>query len=177
MVTREILREQDKVVALLCSADYYTEEEIISLIRKMNAWESMPVWRKKKLFADELLLEGDYIKSRSEYESTLEMTDLDDQDTAAVYHNIGVTMMHTATAGEAAEFFRKAFSISGNEDSLKCCLTAYIMDNRVEEAVSICDDEGLGRDLVKRCQEEYKRLLEDADASEKIVYMSSEEKT
>lgn len=167
---------KDKVVALLCSADYYTEDEIIRLIKKMNAWENMPVWKKSKLQADELLMEGHYISARTQYEKTLTIDGIDDENSGNIYHNIGVTKMYTASAGEAAYDFFKAYRVTGNEESLRDCIICYIMDGNRSEAYSICADEGIGEDFVRRCEDEYRRVYAEADRSEEIYAMTKAEK-
>ena len=167
---------KDRVVALLCSADYYTEEEIIGLIKKMNAWENLPVWRKKKLQADEYLMEGHYTKARSEYESILGIEGIDDADTGSVYHNIGVAKMHTVTAGEAAGDFYRAYQIGGNHESLKSALIACLIDGDVGRAEKYCMSEGFGSELLCSCEAEYERIMKEADMSEEIYGMSRDQK-
>jgi len=164
---------KDKVVALLCSTDYYTEEEIIRLIKKMNAWESLPEWRKKKLHADELLMEQSYVRAGSEYEKTLSAAGLEDEDRAVIYHNIGVTRMHTASAGEAAEFFVKAYRMGRNRESLKSAVMAYVMNGSLDKAGELAEEEGVGREFVKECSAEHRRLVSEADKTDTIAQMSS----
>jgi len=167
---------KDRVVALLCSADYYTEDEIIALIKKMNAWENLPLWRKKKLQADELLLDGRYVRARSEYESILTIDGIGDLDTGNIYHNIGVAKMHTISASEGATDFYKSFLISGNLDSLRCCIVAYLLDGDLKKAEDICKKEGYPGDFLSSCKAEYERCLEEADMSEDIYGMSPDER-
>ncbi|MBR6396318.1 MAG: hypothetical protein IKS09_05055 [Lachnospiraceae bacterium] len=163
---------KDRVVALLCSADYYTEDEIILLIKKMNAWENLPLWRKKKLQADELLMEGHFLKARSEYESILAIEGIDDEDAGSVYHNIGVAKMHTVAAGEAARDFYKAYQISGNGESLRSCIIAYLIEGDIGRAENICMREGYGSDLLEKCESEYEKCMDEADMKDDIYVMT-----
>ena len=167
---------KDRVVALLCSADYYTEEEIIQLIKKMNAWENLPIWRKKKLQADELLMEGHFIKARSEYEAILAIEGIDDEDTGSVYHNIGVTKMHTASAREAAGDFYRAYQIGGNHESLKSALIACLIDGDIGRAENMCMSEGFGSELLCSCEAEYEKSMKEADMAEEIYAMTREQR-
>ena len=156
---------KDRVVALLCSCDYYSENEIIALIKKMNDWENTPDYKKIKLFGDESLKEGQYHKARAEYEQCLNYSSITDDVKAGIYHNIGVCKMYTASAAEAAESFRMAYVLSGSEESLRQCLMAYIIDGREGDAFKLCNKEGVNPYLMNRCMEEYGQLISEADAS------------
>lgn len=113
---------KDIVVSILCSSDYYTEEEIKSLIIVMDSIGGLPAVKRRKLKADNYLAYHNYIKAAEGYEKILNSDDassLTCEDYGDILHNLSIARLHTTSFGEAADGFKEAYSRNHSEASLK----------------------------------------------------------
>ena len=62
---------KDLTVTFLCSADYYTEEEILALLRQMKELESLPEWQRRRRRAQKWQRQGYAAKAVKEYHRIL----------------------------------------------------------------------------------------------------------
>ncbi len=117
---------KDIVVTILCSADYYEEDEIKSLIHIMDQLEKCSSLERTKLRADNLLRYKDYKNAGIAYGSILKESKK--ETTSAIFignvlHNMGIVKMQSSSYIEACEWFQKAYEKNRNKDSYK----AYIL--------------------------------------------------
>ncbi len=121
---RESLK--DIVVTILCSADYYEEDEIKSLIRIMDKLEKCSSLERTKLRADSLLKNQDFKNAAVLYYSILEESNkktISDVFIGNVFHNLGIVKMQSSSYMGACEWFKKAYDKNQDQDSYK----AYIL--------------------------------------------------
>ncbi len=134
---------KDLVVTLLCSCDYYKEEEIVKLVTVMEKISNLPLHEKRKIKADNYLHAGKYGKSLQEYKKLLH-GDLVENFTTEEYgdllHNQAIAQFHVSSFQEAAKGFKEAYARNQKEASLEQYLYALLMNGQEElflkEAVS-----------------------------------------
>lgn len=112
---------KDIVVSILCSADYYCEEEIVRVIDTIDAIYGLPDGLKRKIKADNYLKYGYYPQALSEYESILKSDDARQLSPGAygsILHNMGIVHLHITGYKTAADCFKEAYSKNGEKQSL-----------------------------------------------------------
>ncbi len=113
---------KDIVVTLLCSADYYTEDEIKDVIQIIDSVNDLPLWGRMKIKGDNYLRYEKYTEAAKEYEKILhskEAAELDVKEYGDILHNLAIAHVHTRTFHSAAQEFKEAYSRNNNEESLK----------------------------------------------------------
>lgn len=123
------------VTVIMCSADYYTEYEIKSLLKLLDEITDMPFIKRKCLKAGFSLKSGNYHEAAAEYERILNSQEaalLSPEEYGDLYHNLGVAKAHTTGLLEAAEMFCQAYERNHREESLKQYLYALLLSGRQE---------------------------------------------
>ena len=134
---------KDIVVSLLCSADYYTEQQIRELIQVMEQIERMPLIKKRKIKADNYLTFGQYAKAASEYEAIIDAKEaavFSGVEYGDIYHNLAVAKARTISASEAAKFYLLAYRRNQREESLVQYLYALLLSKNTEEFKIACEE-------------------------------------
>lgn len=127
---------KDIVVSILCSADYYNEQDIKEIIEIIDAISGLPEGMKLKIKADNYLKYGYYSLALKEYESILSSPLCQEISPSAVgdiYHNMGIVKLHTSSYRQAALSFKEAYSKNCQKKSLMSYLTALKLDKADEE--------------------------------------------
>lgn len=137
------------VTIILCSADYYTEQEIKSVLKMLDEIIGMPMIKRSCLKANNCLQNGQFREAVIEYESILnskEAVDLTPEAYGDILHNMAVAKMHITGLKEAPELFGQAYERNHREESLRQYLYALrlvnndalynekVMEYQIEEA-------------------------------------------
>jgi tetratricopeptide (TPR) repeat protein len=120
------------VTAILCSSDYYTEEEIKNLIAILDDIIGMPVYKRRLMKAKHFLKNNKYTEAAVEYQQVLlseEAADLTPEEYGDILHNMAVAKVHMNGLSEAIELFRGAFERNHREESLKQYLYSLKLSN------------------------------------------------
>lgn len=124
------------VTVIMCSADYYTEYEIKSLLKLLDEITDMPFIKRNCLKAGYSLNNGNYHEAAAEYERILNSQEaalLSPEEYGDLYHNLGVAKAHTTGLLEAAELFCQAYERNHREESLKQYLYALLLSGRQDQ--------------------------------------------
>ncbi len=109
------------ITVVLCSADYYTEQEIKKLLAAVDEIRSMPLakrWYKK---ANSYLLKKQYGQAAMEYERLLisdEAVNLSPKDYGDLLHNLALARLHINGPERASELFLHAYERNQRQESL-----------------------------------------------------------
>lgn len=148
---------KDLVVTILCSCDYYKEEEVVKIVEVMERIENLPPHQKNKIKADNYLYAGKYGKSLHEYKKLL-YGGMADRFTPEEYgnllHNQAIALFHVSSFHEAARGFKEAYARNHNEQSLNQYLYTLLINEQEEEFMK----EGLS---YGRSPEDINKLKED----------------
>ena len=148
---------KDIVVSLLCSADYYTEQQIRELIKVMEQIERMPLIKKRKIKADNYLMFGQYAKASSEYEAIVDAKEaaiFSVVEYGDIYHNLAVAKARTISASEAAKFYLLAYRRNQREESLIQYLYALLLSKNMEEFNAACEEFSISRERQTQLEED-----------------------
>jgi tetratricopeptide (TPR) repeat protein len=148
---------KDIVVSLLCSADYYTEQQIRELIQIMEQIERMPLIKKQKIKADNYLMYGQYAKALAEYEAivdTPEAAAFTQVEYGDIYHNIAVAKAKTISVSEAAKYYLLAYRRNQREESLVQYLYALLLSKNTEEYKAACEEFAISKERQEQLEED-----------------------
>lgn len=148
---------KDIVVSLLCSADYYTEQQIRELIQVMEQIERMPLIKKRKIKADSYLMFGQYAKASSEYEAIVDAKEsavFSGVEYGDIYHNLAVAKARTISASEAAKFYLLAYRRNQKEESLIQYLYALLLSKNMEEFNAACEEFSISSERQAQLEED-----------------------
>ena len=118
---------KDIIVLILCSADYYEEEEIRALLSELDTLNEMTPLQRKKRAANQYLENGQYREAMKAYRNILysrEPVEMNSIEYGDILHNLAVLYAKTGAFLTAAEQFRSAYERNGNKESLKQYLYA-----------------------------------------------------
>lgn len=124
------------VTVILCSADYYSENEIKGLLKVLDDVVGMPPVKRNCMKADSYLKNKNYMEAAAEYEKIInskEAAELSPEEYGDIYHNLAAAKVHISGLKEASRLFCEAYVRNHREESLRQYLyTLLIADNEAE---------------------------------------------
>lgn len=151
---------KDIVVSILCSADYYTEEEIVALIEVMDSIYNLSPLKKRKMKGDNYLKYRNYATALEVYQELLRSEDaaeLTPEEYGDILHNQAIAHIHTHSCKDAAKGFKEAFSRNQKKESLDAYFFALKLSKSEEEweqeLVNFSIDEERKQSYIKTVEE------------------------
>ncbi|MCH5251833.1 MAG: hypothetical protein J1F22_02565 [Lachnospiraceae bacterium] len=153
---------KDLVVTILCGCDYYKEKEIREIISIIDGIENLPLYRKKKIKADNYLRAGYYGKSLLAYRKLLHgsfAVNFTTEEYGDILHNQGIAHFYTSSFAEAETDFKEAYVRNNKKESLLHYLWVLMMQKKVKlfetEAVAF----GMSLEEILVAKETYQKAL------------------
>jgi hypothetical protein len=118
------------VTVILCSADYYTEYEIKSLLKELDTIAGMPKVKRSCIKANNNLSQKRYTEAAAEYERLLDSpaaTELSPEDYGDIQHNLAIAKLHTEGFKAAAIRFEQAYNRNHREETLQQFLYSLLL--------------------------------------------------
>lgn len=148
------------LAAVLCSCDYYSEQEIKRFLMMVDEISTMPPVKRRCIKANGYLEKKQYAEAVAEYESILESGEaaaLTPEGYGDILHSLAVAKVHTAGPAQASEYFLHAYERNRREESLRQYLyTLWLGGNRQlfqEKLEEYQVDAVLCRDILQRMEE------------------------
>jgi len=148
------------ITVVLCSADYYTEDEIKKLLAVVDDIKAMSPARRRYLKANSYLNRKQYSEAAEEYQSLLASEDavnLDPKSYGDVLHNLAIAKLHIYGPGKACELFMHAYERNRRPESLRQYLYTLLLCNDKEtffEKLKEYDvDEETGRKIMHKLEQ------------------------
>lgn len=145
---------------VLCSCDYYTEQEIKKLLTVVDEINTMPPVRRWYIRANTLLKRKQYAEAAAEYDRLLiseEAADLSPKDYGDVLHNQAIATLHIYGPERALEIFLHAYERNQREESLRQYLyTLWLAEDREafdEKLIEYDVSEELGKEIALRMEQ------------------------
>lgn len=164
------------VTVILCSADYYTEHEIKSLLKTLDEIIGMPLIKRSCIRAKHCLANQEYQEATAEYERILnsgEASDLSPEDYGDILHNLAVAKVHISGLKEASELFAQAYERNHREESL----CQYLCSLQLSSKNSLYDEKReeyqVSEELHNNITNYLKQASEDAVESEMMREVQS----
>lgn len=143
---------KDLIVFILCSADYYSEDEIKKLILHMDNFSLLTPFERKKKTADNYLKYKKYNMALNEYEEILygkESVKLSSIEYGNILHNLAIAKLNTKGAYHAAIDFKNAYEGNHKELSLKQYLMALKITKQEKEFEKAVSEYGLSNEYIE----------------------------
>lgn len=160
---------KDLVVTLLCSCDYYKEDEVVKLVEVMDKIANLPPHEKNKIKADNYLHAGKYGKSLLEYKKLLygSMAEkFSTEEYGDLLHNQAIALFHVSSFGEAARGFKEAYARNHKEQTLNQYLYALLINGQDEEFVREGTSYGKSPEELDKLKEDYTNTRGDYSSRE-----------
>lgn len=148
------------ITVVLCSADYYTEQEIKKLLTVVDELSTMPSAKRRYIKANDYLKRKQYVEAAAEYEGLLdseEAVSLDPKSYGDVLHNLAIARLHIYGPERALELFMHAYKRNQRMESLRQYLYAlWICKDRemfYEKLKEYNVEEETGREIVLRLEQ------------------------
>lgn len=123
------------VTTLFMVTGYLNEDEIRHVRQVLVDNASLSFAAKRKVRGDNLLVANKYTRAIEEYQYVL--TNLSSEEEPELYssilHNMGCAYAHMFLLEKAAEYFRKAYEVDGDRESLVMYLIALRLSSSKEE--------------------------------------------
>lgn len=122
---------KDLVVSLLCSADYYTENEIKNLVVIIDQIMNLDPLHRLKIKADNYLKYNNFKAAAAAYEeirSSKDAIHLTEKEFGNLYHNQAIIDIHNLSFSEAAAKFKTAYQYNQEMESLHQYLYALYLN-------------------------------------------------
>lgn len=109
------------VTVILCSTDYYSENDIKGLLRALDDVIGMSQIKRKCIKAGSHIKNRQYLQAAKEYEKIINSKDaieLSPEEYGDVYHNLAVAKAHITGLKEASGLFSQAYERNHRQESL-----------------------------------------------------------
>lgn len=127
---------KDRVISLMCSCDYYTEEDIKALLHIITDMENMPYHGRMKMKADNFLKYGKYALAKRGYDKILDSgftVNITPVQYGNILHNRSMACFYTGAYAEAIQGFKDAYSRNNNPVTLRHYLHALLLNSEKEK--------------------------------------------
>jgi len=130
------------LAVVLCSSDYYTEQEIKKLLATVDDIRTMPVAKRWFIKANSFLLRKQYTEAAAQYDRLLiseEAAELSPKEYGDILHNQAIALLHIYGLEKALDLFLQAYERNRREESFRQYLyTLWLVKGRegFEEKVS-----------------------------------------
>ncbi len=154
---------KDFIVTILCGCDYYKENEVRQIVEVIDGIANLPLYKKKKIKADNYLRAGYYGKSLVEYRKLLHgsfAVNFTTEEYGEILHNQGIAHFYTSAFLEAEKDFKEAYARNNNLDSLKHYLWLLLMQEKTQMFETESIFYGLSADEMRRIQNHYQEVME-----------------
>lgn len=118
------------ITVILCSADYYTENEIKGILKLLDDILKMPIVKRRCLKAAGLLKNESYREAAKEYEiiiNSKEAVDLTPEEYGDIYHNLAIAKAHITGMKAASHLFLEAYERNHRDESLQQYLYSLLL--------------------------------------------------
>lgn len=170
---------KDLVVTTLCACDYYQEKEIRQIVRILDEITNLPVFRKKKIKADNYLRAGRYGKSLVEYRKLLHgsfAVNFSPEEYGDILHNQGIAHFYTSSFAEAKEDFKEAFVRNHKKDSLQHYLWILLMEGEERQFEAEGISFGMTAEEIQAARLRYQEAMADFRLPEEAEHTMDEYK-
>lgn len=160
------------VTVILCSADYYSEQEIKALLKTLDEIVGMPYIKRNCVRAGCYLRNGQYAEAAAEYERIInskEAADLTPEEYGNLFHNLAVAKVHITGLKEAVELFCQAYERNHREESLRQYLYTLQLCHDDSLYTEKAEEYQISRELDNQIREFLEQKEKEASDSEMML--------
>lgn len=174
------------LAVVMCSSDYYTEQEIKRLLATVDDIRTMPPVKRWFIKANSFLKRNQYSEAAAQYDRILisdEAADLSPKDYGDILHNKAIATLHINGLEKALELFLQAYGRNHREETLRQYLsTLWLTKGReafIEDTASNHVSDELKEDIILRMEQLSRdaRLCKDMDEINMLKNLKESGKT
>ncbi len=168
---------KDRIISIMCSCDYYTEQDIKALLTIISEIENLPYHGKLKLKADNYLKFGKYSAARKEYDRILTggyVVNLNPLQYGNILHNRSMACFYMGSFAEALSGFKEAYSRNNNPESIKHYLYGLLLDGENDTFREEAEKYGISEEDMSELVNDVSRAFVDAAQSKNYMDMAKE---
>lgn len=162
------------VTVILCSADYYTEYEIKSMLKLLDEVIGLSYIKRNCLKANNCFRHKQYIEAATMYEKLIlsrEATELSPEEYGDLYHNLAVAKAHLTGFKEASRLFCQAYELNHKEESLKQYLYTLHLSNNQSGYMDKIEEYQVSEDMKDNIMDFLNQAQEEAQCSDMMKEM------
>lgn len=163
---------KDIIVTILCSADYYFEEDIKKLIKTIDKIDGLPNILRRKIKADNFLRCHNYALAEKEYNdilSSYEIKNIDVKEQGNILHNLAIVKLYTSSIKSASRKFKEAYLKNENAESLKQYLYSIRLCNDEKQFEEEVHDLSVSNEILAEVADIFKRTVSEACNTDKYI--------
>ena len=170
------------VLEILDHTGYCTKSEKQKIIENVKQLEEKSDFECSKMRADKLMENGKYLNGIYEYKKLLESKEADGENKqikAKIIHNLGTAYARLFLFDDAAKYYRQAYLISHDSESLKECLLACICMHDNNAFRITADEFGVSQEQINNITEFFSQEGRDEEITsfdDKLDNMAAEKK-
>ena len=170
------------VLEILDHTGYCTKSEKQKIIENVKQLEEKSDFECSKMRADKLMENGKYLNGIYEYKKLLESKEADGENKqikAKIIHNLGTAYERLFLFDDAAKYYRQAYLISHDSESLKECLLACICMHDNNAFRITADEFGVSQEQINNITEFFSQEGRDEEITsfdDKLDNMAAEKK-
>lgn len=170
------------VLEILDHTGYCTKSEKQKILENVKQLEEKSDFECSKMRADKLMENGEYLNGIYEYKKLLESKEADgenEQIKAKIIHNLGTAYARLFLFDDAAKYYRQAYLISHDSESLKECLLACICMHDNNAFRITADEFGVSQEQINNITEFFSQEGRDEEITsfdDKLDNMAAEKK-
>lgn len=160
------------LTALLCSCDYYTEQEIKGILKQYDEISVMKPIRRSFIRANTYLKKKHYSDAIGEYDRILnskEAVGLTTEEYGDILHNLAIARIHVKGIKEAAETFKEAYDRNKRKESLLGYIYTLKMCNDKDKSNKRIEDFNINRIVANELSENLDKMYAEAKACPLMV--------
>lgn len=160
------------VTVVLCSSDYYTENEIKALLKILDRIIGMPRIMRDFVKANIYLKNRQFKEAAEEYKKILDSKDaldLTPEEYGDIYHNLGVATIHLKGVADAAEFFHQAYLRNDRAESFQQYLYAVCLNEDKDKFKEKADRYRVSEEETEKIINDLKLAGEEADKTSNMI--------
>lgn len=170
------------VTVILCSADYYSELEIKSMLNTLDDIIGMPQVKRNCMKAKNYLAGKNYKEAAAEFDRIINSKDaisLSPEEYGDIYHNLAVAKVHISGLKEASRLFSEAYARNHRQESLTQYLYTLLIMNNEEDYIDKTDDYYVSESMKQSIEAFIKQKENEAQETElmKVIAQLKKRKT
>ena len=159
-ILKKSLDIKDIVISILCSTDYFTKQELESLIKTVDMLNGLSAIKKQKMRADNYLKYYDYENATKEYEEIISADESDEFDAKSfgnILHNLAIAHIQQKFYEKAEIELKRAYSLNKSEETIK----EYFLLLKLQRKEKVFMQEVLNYNISQEKVQEYLDCLEE----------------
>lgn len=126
---------KDLVVTVLCTSDYYKEEEVRAAVGIIENIVNLPYHLRMKIKSDNYLKYGQYGKAAALYKKLLQgslAVNFSKEEYGDIMHNLGISHYYISSFRESADDFKEAYIRNHRKESARHYLFVLLLEEEEE---------------------------------------------